>query len=355
MQNFKNEYNFVVDVRCFTYNQSKYITDTMDGFCSQQTNFPFVCLIVDDASTDGEQDVIRSYLETHFDFSQKVGSFYKEKETDYAYITFARHKVNRNCFFVVWFLKENHYSDSMLREKKFGYIAQWRDCCLFEAFCEGDDYWIDPLKLQKQISYLKLHKKCRYVFTARYVDFEQNNLRVEQRYKKKVYTTHDILAGFNPGIQNVVWYVEDVKKMNDFKGINGDRLFPYLASLRGEIHYIDDVTSVYRVTGEGVSTKIDSKARFEHSSRDFFEFHKKLNFPDKKAFLKGESRYLVHNLTLYPIFKIPLEALKCYKVLKSIYGELNIIDYLYMILIHVASKLLKIFGLGYIKTKTIKK
>lgn len=49
---------FKVSVRCFTYNQADYITDTMDGFTMQQTNFPFVCCIVDDASTDGEQNVI---------------------------------------------------------------------------------------------------------------------------------------------------------------------------------------------------------------------------------------------------------------------------------------------------------
>ena len=49
---------FKVCCRCFTFNQAKYITDTMDGFTMQQTSFPFVCTIVDDASTDGEQEVI---------------------------------------------------------------------------------------------------------------------------------------------------------------------------------------------------------------------------------------------------------------------------------------------------------
>ena len=49
---------FKVSVHCLTYNQADYITDAMDGFTMQQTNFPFVCCIVDDASTDGEQKVI---------------------------------------------------------------------------------------------------------------------------------------------------------------------------------------------------------------------------------------------------------------------------------------------------------
>ncbi len=51
-----------VCVKCFTYNHASYIEDAMNGFTMQQTNFPFVCTIVDDASTDGEQDVIKKYL-----------------------------------------------------------------------------------------------------------------------------------------------------------------------------------------------------------------------------------------------------------------------------------------------------
>ena len=53
---------FKVFVRCMTYNQSKYIVETMNGFTMQQTDFPFVCCIVDDSSTDGEQKIISKYL-----------------------------------------------------------------------------------------------------------------------------------------------------------------------------------------------------------------------------------------------------------------------------------------------------
>ena len=59
---------FKVCVRCSTFNQAKYIEDTMNGFVMQQTDFPFVCCIVDDASTDGEQDVIKKYMDMHFDY-----------------------------------------------------------------------------------------------------------------------------------------------------------------------------------------------------------------------------------------------------------------------------------------------
>lgn len=61
--------SYKVSVRCMTYNQSQYIQDTLNGFCMQQTNFPYVCTIVDDASTDGEQDIIKGYFENNFDIN----------------------------------------------------------------------------------------------------------------------------------------------------------------------------------------------------------------------------------------------------------------------------------------------
>ena len=113
---------FKVTVSCMTYNQSKYITDAMNGFTMQQTDFPFVCTIVDDASTDGEQEVIRKYVEENFDFSE--GSAAYSKETDYAFITYAQHKTNKNCYFAVLYLKENHYSQ---KKDKSPYLKEWRD------------------------------------------------------------------------------------------------------------------------------------------------------------------------------------------------------------------------------------
>lgn len=152
---FMNYPNFLVDVCCMTFNQSMYITDTMNGFCMQETSFPFVCIIVDDASTDGEQDVIKQYVSEHFDLSD--GSEAYEKETDYAYITYARHKENKNCYFAVLYLKENHFT---IKKSKFPYFAEWRDMCKYEALCEGDDYWVDSLKLQKQVDVMEENREC---------------------------------------------------------------------------------------------------------------------------------------------------------------------------------------------------
>lgn len=168
-ENNMNYPKFKVCVRCFTFNQAKYITDALNGFTMQQTDFPFVCCIVDDASTDGEQQVIMEYVQEHFDMSDASVSY--RKETDYADITYAQHKANKNCYFAVLLLKENHYSQ---RKDKMPYLSEWRDNTEYEALCEGDDYWIDAKKLQMQVDFLEENKEYGLVRTDcdKYVEKE---------------------------------------------------------------------------------------------------------------------------------------------------------------------------------------
>lgn len=145
--------NYLVGIRCSTYNQKQYIEQTLNGFVIQQTTFPFIAMIVDDASTDGQQNLILSYIEKNFDTADRT--FFR-KDTAYAEVLFARHQKNRNCYFVVLFLKENHYQKN-LSYKKLEYLAEWRNNLTYEALCEGDDWWTDSTKLQKQVDFLDAH------------------------------------------------------------------------------------------------------------------------------------------------------------------------------------------------------
>jgi glycosyltransferase involved in cell wall biosynthesis len=142
---------FLVCVRCTTFNQSAYITDALNGFAMQQTDFPFVTVVIDDASTDGEQEVIKAYVNEHFYHSEEKG--YKQWETEDAYWTFACHKKNENCHFVTIYLKRNLFRDP---DKKNAVVREWMNS-KYVALCEGDDYWTDPLKLQKQVTFLEAH------------------------------------------------------------------------------------------------------------------------------------------------------------------------------------------------------
>lgn len=145
----------MVCARCMTYNQSKYILDTLNGFTIQETDFPYVCTIMDDASTDGEPEVIRQYLQQYFDLEDN--RTVRHEETDDYILTFAQHKTNKNCFFAVLLLKYNHYRNPEKKKQKLQYIAQWNENAKYLAACEGDDYWTVPYKLQMQVNYLETH------------------------------------------------------------------------------------------------------------------------------------------------------------------------------------------------------
>lgn len=156
-----NNISFKVFTRCFTYNQVGYIGDALDGFCMQQTNFPFVCLIMDDASTDGEVGYLKNYLDNNFE-PQDSEYYYNDETDDYRRV-FTRHKTNRNCYFVVIFLKYNHYQ---IKKFKTQYYPDYCINAEYQALCEGDDYWTDPLKLQKQVDYLESHQTHSMCFHA---------------------------------------------------------------------------------------------------------------------------------------------------------------------------------------------
>lgn len=158
--NEQKKYDWMVSVQCMTFNHASFIVETFNGFTMQETTFPYVCVVVDDASTDGEQEIIKNYLDEHFDLDEKDTVRYEETD-DYC-MTFARHRTNKNCFFAVCFLKYNHHS---LKKSKVSYLLRWHNLAKYVALCEGDDYWIHPDKLQLQVDYLEENPECNMVYT----------------------------------------------------------------------------------------------------------------------------------------------------------------------------------------------
>ncbi|WP_055435548.1 glycosyltransferase family 2 protein [Lacinutrix algicola] len=111
----------LLSICCTTYNQEKYIAQTIDGFLNQKTDFPIEIIIHDDASTDGTQKIIKAYAEKD-----------------------ARIKLILQ--------KENQYSQNIKPLPNFCFPKAEGQ---YIALCEGDDYWIDDLKLQKQVHFLE--------------------------------------------------------------------------------------------------------------------------------------------------------------------------------------------------------
>lgn len=145
---YQPELNYKILVRCLTYNQSKYIEEALNGFSIQQTNFPFVCLVMDDCSNDGAQSIIKAWMEHECDM--EAANHY---EIEFSDIVIVPHKVNCNCVFAFYFLKQNLYKTG----KKTPLINAWLKNCDFTTACEGDDYWTSPEKLQLSVDFLEKH------------------------------------------------------------------------------------------------------------------------------------------------------------------------------------------------------
>lgn len=169
---------YLVAVQCMTYNQAQYIVDALDGFTMQQTTFPFIVLVVDDASTDGEQETIKQYINQHCDTTDPSVAY--EKETEYAHISYSQHRSNRNCYFATLFLKENHYSK---HKSKKTYLEEWTNGVSYIALCEGDDYWIDPKKLQRQVDFLETHPDYSICCHRYKIHHQETGLWEEKSYK----------------------------------------------------------------------------------------------------------------------------------------------------------------------------
>ena len=121
---------YQVCIRCYTYNQALYISDALESFVIQKTNFPFVIVVVDDASSDGEQEVIRDFINKNFDIHDKATSY--TRDTDLANVMYAQHSTNKNCYIAAILLKNNLYKEP---DKKSVLVDEWRNQSKYEALC----------------------------------------------------------------------------------------------------------------------------------------------------------------------------------------------------------------------------
>jgi len=240
---------YVVSVYCMTFNHSKYIVEAMDGFCLQKTDFPFVCTIIDDASTDGEQDVINQYLQKHFDMSEN--SCVRNEETDDYILTFAQHKTNKNCFFAVVLLKYNHYQ---IKKPKLQYLSEWRDHVRYIAWCEGDDFWVDPMKLQKQVDYMELHPDCTMTCSRAKLYSEKQQKYIGESYcysKSQFVFPEDIIrrGGLYINSCSIIYRKEIKDNYPDYckKCAVGDYPLQIMCAMKGCVYYFNEAMAVYRV------------------------------------------------------------------------------------------------------------
>lgn len=268
---------YKVYVRSSTYNQSQYIVDCLNGVAMQKTDFPFIHHVVDDCSADGEQDVIKAWIESECDL--ETAQYY---DNDICSITIAKNKTNPNCTLAVYFLKKNMYGNPEKRKL----FKAWQDVCHYEALCEGDDYWIDSNKLQKQIDFLDHNQNYTLCFHQAMEHFEYSNIddRIFKEIKDGDYDSSSIFGDWIIATASAVFRTSIMQSSlykqytTNKKIIFGDTPLFLTCAHYGKVRGMSQTMSVYRRQEDG-----ETQAYMERNPRK-------------------EIKLCVHNYEIYRIF-----------------------------------------------------
>ena len=227
-----------VSVCILTYNHEPFITQAVDSVLMQKTDFDFEVIIGEDQSTDNTRSIVKDYQKK---FPQTIRLLLHERK-DVIYID-GRESGRWNFM-------------NTIQSAKGQYIA----------LLEGDDYWLDPLKLQKQVDFLESHPSCVICFhAAQYQDKNNHSLHHlwMPRQLKKIYTIEDLFVEGNFIATASTLFRNGL--LDDFppwfKKIRvGDWPLHILNARHGDIGFINEVMSAYRVHAGGVSSM---KSRIE--------------------------------------------------------------------------------------------
>lgn len=217
----------LVSICCITYNHENYIGDAIEGFLMQKANFPIEIIIHDDASTDGTASIISKYAQKSPNLIHPI------------------------------FQTENQY---LKTSGKISAMIVWPHARgKYLALCEGDDYWTDPLKLQKQVDFLELNPEYSVSFHATKHIWVNSGLTRIHRFPCKngfrSFAAKDVILGGGSfmKINSMVFRSEYVKNLPDWYYLapTGDIPLSLLLSIKGRVAYFDDIMSVYRIAVPG--------------------------------------------------------------------------------------------------------
>ena len=217
--------SIIVSVSCITYNHAPYIRACLDGFLMQKTSFVFEILIHDDCSTDGTREIIEEYSKKYPDIIFPI------------------------------FQTENQYSKGVR-----GMMARFnfpRSRGKYIALCEGDDYWSDPYKLQRQVDFLEANTDFSICFHNMKILNESNPSAIEFTNSKDQESVSSILDLASKGNFMFTASVVFKKPKDGFPNWLtdlpiGDYAIHLFNAQFGKIKFLDQVMGVYRIHAGGV-------------------------------------------------------------------------------------------------------
>lgn len=216
--------NIGVTVFCITYNHAKYIAQALDSFVNQRTNFPVEIVIHDDASTDGTTEIVKDYAKKYPNIIPIIE-------------------------------EENMYGKGIILRSLHAFHGKYL------AMCEGDDYWCDLDKLQKQYDALEANPDC-FLCTHRTLVVQadtQKKLGIFPQFKQKTkkLTTYEVLSqmglygtcyrtsaffGLN---KNFLEYYKTIPEFRKLADVGDGPLLMYFCQL-GNTYFLNETMSCYR-------------------------------------------------------------------------------------------------------------
>lgn len=222
----------LVSILCITYNHEEYIAEALDSFLMQRTTFPFEIIIGEDSSVDGTMSIIKEYEKKYPHLIKIISS-----DTN----------VGMQKNFIRTF-----------NAAKSDYIA----------LCEGDDYWIDTHKLQKQITYLENNPQCA-ICCHKSENYNQENKTIINHYPKidyeKEFSLYDL---FHTNIANTCTFVyrnQYIQLPSFFENLYvGDWPLHMIHAQYGKIKYLPENMARYRIHSQGVWSGDSLFKKLEH-------------------------------------------------------------------------------------------
>lgn len=240
-----NQPDMMVSICCLTYNHEKYISQAIDGFVMQQTNFKFEIIIGEDCSTDSTRSIIDEYILKYPDKIKLITSICNVGAMNNAVRVF--------------------------KSARGKYIA----------ICDGDDYWTDPLKLQKQVDFLeKNHNK--YIMCGHYSKRIRENNEIHYMNlnpKPIIYSFNDVMTEKNKEsatLTIVYRNIDEIREMFDtewFLQCNApDRFIKLYATFvsQKDIYILPEMMSCYRMHSGGMWSSLKRHIIKQKELNDLF-------------------------------------------------------------------------------------